>query len=142
MAPSTPPPPSKVVLAAFTIASTASLVMSPRVRASLESGIGVRLRRRQFRFVNQPDAAGIFVKRPRQIHRARLAVQRKRFHVRMCFPPLGKSPPDAAFVRDIELRGEAADIVKNKKPAWCERRIPKIEFCQSGLIFVRAIKND
>src|SRR5438552_11971578 len=115
MAPSTPPPPSRVVLAAFTIASTASLVMSPRVRASLESGIGVRMRRRQFRFVNQPEAAGILVERPRQIHRARLAVQRKRFHVRMHFPPFGKRPPDAAFARDIELRGETADIVKNEK---------------------------
>src|SRR5438105_3886326 len=133
MAPSTPPPPSRVVLAAFTIASTASLVTSPRVRASLESGIGVRLRRRQFRFVNQPDAARIFVKRPRQIHRTRLAVQRKRFHIRMRFPPFGKGAADAAFARDIELRGEAADIVKNEKSAWCERRIPKIEFCQRGL---------
>src|SRR5437868_6266739 len=112
MAPSTPPPPSRVVLAAFTIASTASLVMSPRVRASLESGIGVRL---QLRFVNQPDAAGIFVKRPRQIHRARLAVQRKRFHIRMHFSPFGKGAADSAFARDIELRGETADIVKNEE---------------------------
>src|SRR5437588_3432791 len=139
MAPSTPPPPSRVVLAAFTIAPTASLVMSPRARVSLESGIGVRL---QLRFVNQPDAARIFVKRLRQIHRARLAVQRKRFHVRMHFPPFGKRPPDAAIARHIELRGETADIVKNEKSAGREYAIPEIEFCQSGLIFVRAIEND
>src|SRR6266576_6623769 len=37
MAPSTPPPPSNVVLAAFTIASTASLVISPRTMSILLS---------------------------------------------------------------------------------------------------------
>src|SRR3989304_1193576 len=35
MAPSTPPPPSRALLAALTIASTASPVMSPRIAVSL-----------------------------------------------------------------------------------------------------------
>src|ERR1700674_5172483 len=140
MAPSNPPPPSKLVLAAFTIASTASLVMSPRVRASLGSGIAGQSW--QLWFVDQPDAARVLVKRPWQFHRARLAVERKRFRVRMLFPPFGKVPADAAFVRDIEFRGEAADIVKNEKSARRERAIPEIEFRQRGLIFVRAIEND
>jgi len=36
MAPSTPPPPSRLVLAAFTIASTSWSTMSPEMMTSLE----------------------------------------------------------------------------------------------------------
>src|ERR1700686_2459838 len=60
----------------------------------------------------------------------------------MHLPPFGKSTPDAAFMRDIELRGEAADIVENEKSARRERAIPEIELRQRGLIFVRAVQND
>src|SRR5438045_9334508 len=40
MAPSTPPPPSRVVFAAFTIASTSSLVISPRRMSTLRECSG------------------------------------------------------------------------------------------------------
>src|SRR6266571_8703051 len=48
MAPSTPPPPRRLELAAFTIASTVSRVMSPRARSTLvlpKRRIGTRLQR-------------------------------------------------------------------------------------------------
>src|SRR6267154_3273666 len=128
MAPSTPPPPSSVVLAAFTIASTASFVMSPRTRASLESAM--------LRFVNQANAARVFVKRSRRLHRARVAIERKRFHIRMAFPPFGKSAAHSPGVSHIKIRGELAHIVENEEAARGERGIPEIELGERRSVFV------
>src|SRR6266403_2984182 len=132
MAPSTPPPPSSVVLAAFTIASTASFVMSPRTRASLESAM--------LRFVNQANAARIFVKRSRRLHRARVAVQRKGLHFRMAFPPFGKGAAHSTRASHIKIRGELAHVVENDETARGERSIPEIELGESRSVFVGAVE--
>src|SRR5205085_8374052 len=134
MAPSTPPPPSSVVLAAFTIASTESLVMSPRMSASRGSAM--------LRFVDQADAARVFVKRPRGFHRARVIVERKCFRFRMCLPPLGKRATDTTFAGNIEAGGEFGHVVKNQEAAGRERGIPKIELGEGRSMFVRTVEND
>src|ERR1700733_13167193 len=100
MAPSTPPPPSSVLLAAFTIASTASFVMSPRSTVNRASAM--------LRFVNQANAAGVLVEWSRLLHRARAAVQRKGFHFRMAFPPFGKGAAHSTFAGHIKIGGEFA----------------------------------
>src|SRR5437868_3536925 len=122
MAPSTPPPPSKIVFAAFTIASTASLVMSPRMRFSCDSAI--------LPFVNQANAASVLIKRPRPFHRTRVAVQRKSFDVRMGLTPFRKCAADSAFPRHVEIGGESAHIMKNEETARREGRIPEIELSE------------
>src|SRR5947207_9763607 len=109
MAPSTPSPPSNVVLAAFTIASTASFVMSPRSRVSRASAM--------LRFMDQADAASILVERPCCFHRTRIAVERKRFRFRMDFAPFGERPAHSALTSNVKLRSEFADVVKNEQTA-------------------------
>src|SRR5436190_17352257 len=100
MAPSTPPPPSRVVLAALTIASTANRVMSPRTSFNRGSDI--------LRFMDEPEAACVLVKRPGRFHRPRIAVEGKRFGFRMVFPPLGKRASHPALAGDVEARCEFA----------------------------------
>src|SRR5438045_285534 len=134
MAPSTPPPPSRVVLAAFTIASTATLVMSPR--RSLMRGSAI------LGFVDEPNAAGVFVKRALFFHRARFAVERKRFHFRMLLAPFGHSSADAALASNIEPCGELAHVMKDEHAPRRQGRVPKIEFLHGRFIFVRAVEND
>src|SRR3954466_13344122 len=109
MAPSTPPPPSKVVLAAFTIASTASLVMSPRSRFSRGSAM--------LRFVDYADAARVLVERAHLLHRTRSAVQRKSFCFRMLLSPFAKRATDTSVIRNVEAGGEFAHIVENQETA-------------------------
>src|SRR3954471_677034 len=106
MAPSTPPPPSRLVFAAFTIASTARVVMSPRTRLILVSTI--------LRFADDPDAARVLVGWTRGIHGLRLAVEQKRFHFRMGFSPFGKGAAHTAFASNIETGGEFAYVVENE----------------------------
>src|SRR5438067_13197964 len=134
MAPSTPPPPSNVVLAAFTIASTASFVMSPRSRVSRASAI--------LRFMDQADAASIFVERPCCFHRTRIAVERKRFHFRMDLAPCGKRPTHSAFAGNVKLRREFAHVVKIEQTAGRDRAIPEIKLGERGLVFVGTVEND
>src|SRR3954469_22437788 len=118
MAPSTPPPPRRVVLAALTIASTANRVMSPRTSFSCGSGI--------LRFMDQAEAARVLVKRPGRFHRPRIAVEGKRLGFRMVFPPLGKRASDAALAGDVEGRCEFAHVMQNEKTAGREQGIPEI----------------
>src|SRR4051812_1006881 len=134
MAPSTPPPPSKVVLAAFTIASTASLVISPRTSFTRGSAM--------LRLVNQTNSARVLVSRPRRFHRTRIAIEQKCLHVRMRFTPFSKGAADAASVGDVETGGEFAHVVKNKEAAGSERRVPKIELGERRSIFVGAVHDD
>src|SRR2546421_12990686 len=82
MAPSTPPPPSNVGLAAFTIASTASLVISPRTRANRGAGM--------LWFMDEAEAAGILVEWTRFFHGTRLAGEGKCFRFWIFFPRFGK----------------------------------------------------
>src|SRR5438067_13527503 len=134
MAPSTPPPPSNVVLAAFTIASTASFVMSPRSRVSRASAI--------LRFMDQADAASIFVERSRCFHRTRIAVERKRFRFRMDFAPFGEHSAHSALAGNVKLGGEFAHVVKNEQAARRDRAIPEIKLGERGLVFVGTVEND
>src|SRR2546423_11180490 len=131
MAPSTPPPPSRVVLAAFTIASTASLVMSPRTSFSRGSAM--------LRFMNQANTAGVLVKRAGVFHRARVAVEGKGFHVRMRLAPFGKGSADATFSGHVEAGGKFADVVENQEAAGREDSIPKIELGEGRPILMRAV---
>src|SRR5438067_8217491 len=133
MAPSTPPPPSNVVLAAFTIASTTSLVMSPRTSFRRESII--------LRFVDQADTARVLVERARILHRARLAVERKRFRFRVRLAPFDKCATHATCARHVKARGKFAHVVENEEAAGAERAVPKIELGQGRLIFMRAVED-
>ena len=91
--------------------------------------------------MNQSEAAGIFVERARQVHRARVAVQAKRFDVRMRFSPLGERPFDAALVGDIEVRGETADVMQSEKSARASAAYQR-SVRPRRLVFVRAVEKD
>src|SRR6476659_3280757 len=94
------------------------------------------------RFVDEANAARVLVKWARFFHRARMAVEGKRFYFRMFFSPLGKCATDTAFVRDVETCGKFADIVQNEDAAGRECGIPMLELSHRRLIFVRAVHND
>src|SRR2546430_17344335 len=128
MAPSTPPPPSNVGLAAFTIASTASLVISPRTSANRGSGM--------LWFMDEAEAAGILVEWTRVFHGTRLAVEGKCFRLRIFFPPFGKRATDAAHAGHVKTGGEFAYVMENQEAAGDKRGIPKIELGQGRSVFV------
>src|SRR2546421_9860090 len=100
MAPSTPPPPSSVGLAVFTIASTERLVISPRTRANRGSGM--------LWFMDKAEAAGILVEWTRFFHGTRLAVEGKCFRLRIFFSPFGKRETDAALAGHVKTGCEFA----------------------------------
>ena len=57
----------------------------------------------------------------------------------MRFPPLGERSFHAALVRDIKVRGESADVMQGEKSTRFERGVPKIQFLQRRVVFVRAV---
>ena len=84
-------------------------------------------------FVNQAEAAGIFVEAGVAIPWCAHPVQTKSFYFGMPLSPFGERPPDAALVRHIELRGETADIVQKEKATRRQRTVPEVQFSQSRL---------
>ena len=60
----------------------------------------------------------------------------------MRFSPFRERPSNAALMRHVKLRGETADIVQNEKATGRQRTVPKVQFSEGGLVFVRAVKND
>ncbi len=94
------------------------------------------------RFVDQADAARIFVERTRVFHRTRHAVERQSFRFRMRLSPFGKRATNAAVGSYVEPGREFAHVVQNQETAGRECGVPKIELSQSRSILMRAVQND
>jgi len=56
--------------------------------------------------------------------------------------PFAECPQNPARFRDVELHRETAHVMQNEETARLQRRIPKIQFVQGRLIFVRAVEKD